>query len=164
MIKRSFSFADTARKFITGQTQMFLETSAPLHRYEKDPVLSKREFEIALRDALKFLDRSEALRQNPLVHSRIVTEKTRGADATPKERSLVLQNLICETAIGLQGHPKRERAYRALRRTYLNPAPTQEKAAELLDLPFSTYRRHLAEGIALLAETLWLQETDELLE
>lgn len=164
MTKRSFAFTDTALTFIAGHALTFLETGAPLHPYEKYPVLSKPEFEVALRDALKFLDRPEALRKNPLLHSRIVTENTRGVEATSKERSLVLQNLIRETAIGLQGHPKRERGYRALRRTYLHPVATQEKAAELLDLPFSTYRRHLAEGIALLAETLWLQETDELLE
>ncbi|WP_309715323.1 hypothetical protein, partial [Armatimonas sp.] len=113
-------------------------------------VLSKPEFEAAVREALKYLDRPESLVTSPLLRSRVVGERSRGVETAPKERAAVLQSLIREMALGLQGHPKRERAYRALLHTYLRPAPTQEKAAELLDLPFSTYRRHLAEGIALL--------------
>ena len=131
---------------------------------ESYPVLSRGEFESALRSALKCLDRPEALLKNPLLDSRIVVENTRGVDAKPRQRALVLQRLIRETTSGLQGHPKRARGYRALLYTYLRPATTQEKAAEILDLPFSTYRRHLAEGIALLTETLWLQETGEMLK
>lgn len=127
-------------------------------------VLSRPAFESALRDTLKHLDRLETLVQSPLLRSRVVVERARGSEAAPRERASVLQNLIRETALGLQGHPKRERAYRALLHTYVRPAPTQEKAAELLDLPFSTYRRHLAEGIALLTETLWLQELGEALK
>jgi hypothetical protein len=131
---------------------------------ESDPKLSRGEFESALRSALRFLDRPEALLNNPLLDSRIVAENTLGVDAKPKQRALVLQRLIRETTSGLQGHPKRARGYRALLYTYLRPATTQERAAEILDLPFSTYRRHLAEGIALLTETLWLQETGEMLK
>jgi hypothetical protein len=127
-------------------------------------VLSKPEFETAVRDALKSLDRPEALLTSSLLRSRVLLERTRGAVTPPKERAAVLQSLIRETAQGLQGHPKRERGYRALLHTYLRPLSTQEKAAELLDLPFSTYRRHLAEGIVLLTETLWLQEIGETLK
>ena len=45
-----------------------------------------------------------------------------------------------------------------LRRTYLSPAPTQEAAAEVLGLPFSTYRRHLAKAVDELTERLWARE------
>ena len=38
-------------------------------------------------------------------------------------------------------------------------APTQAAAAELLDLPTTTYRRHLTAGIARLTELLWQEET-----
>jgi hypothetical protein len=48
--------------------------------------------------------------------------------------------------------------YRALYHTYLQPAATQELAAELLDLPFSTYRRHLKASIERLTALLWQQE------
>ncbi len=164
MINRSFTLVDTVLTFLAGRTLAFLETSAPLCSSKKDPALNKSEFEAALREALKFLDRPEALLNNPLLHSRVVEESTRGVAATAKARALVLLSLIRETASGMQSHPKRARGYRALLHTYLSPIGTQEKAAELLDLPFSTYRRHLAEGIALLTETLWLQESGEMLK
>lgn len=54
----------------------------------------------------------------------------------------------------LRSHPRDEKLHRALDRTYLRPAATQELAAELLDLPFSTYRRHLTHGIARVATVL----------
>jgi hypothetical protein len=46
----------------------------------------------------------------------------------------------------LESSPRDRRGYRVLHHTYLHPAPTQAVAAELLDLPMSTYRRHLAAG------------------
>ena len=58
-----------------------------------------------------------------------------------------LQALLREAADTLRANPKDEQLYRALLRTYLQPAATQELAAELLGLPFSTYRYHLAGGI-----------------
>jgi hypothetical protein len=48
--------------------------------------------------------------------------------------------------------------YHALHHTYFEPAPTQETAAELLDLPFSTYRYHLTNGIRRITEWLWQRE------
>lgn len=125
---------------------------------ERYLVLSKPAFEEALRDALKSLDRPEVLLQNPLLRSRVVLDRARSGEVPPQEQVAVLQSLLRETALALQGHPKRERAYRALLHTYLSPAPSQQKAAERLDLPFSTFRRHLAEGIGFITESLWLQE------
>jgi DNA-directed RNA polymerase specialized sigma24 family protein len=45
-----------------------------------------------------------------------------------------------------------------LTRTYLKGAPTQEAAAEVLGLPFSTYRRHLSKAVEQLTELLWAAE------
>ena len=42
--------------------------------------------------------------------------------------------------------------------TYLEPAATQELAAERLGLPFSSYRRHLTTGIARVTAALWNRE------
>jgi predicted DNA-binding protein (UPF0251 family) len=44
----------------------------------------------------------------------------------------------------------------------LHPVPTQEQAAELLDLPFSTFRRHLKHGVTRVAEILWQWELEGL--
>ena len=48
-----------------------------------------------------------------------------------------------------------------LDRTYVHAAPTQEAAAEVLDLPFSTYRRHLARALERLTDLLWAVEIGE---
>ena len=51
---------------------------------------------------------------------------------------------------------------RVLDRTFVHAAPTQEAAAEVLDLPFSTYRRHLAKAIDELTDVLWSVEIGQL--
>ena len=43
-------------------------------------------------------------------------------------------------------------------RTYVRPAATQERAAAALGLPFSTYRRHLTQGVDRVVAWLWDQE------
>ena len=55
--------------------------------------------------------------------------------------------------------PREAALWNALRLTYFKPAPSQALAAERLDVPFSTYRRHLVRGVAHVVETLWRQET-----
>jgi len=62
----------------------------------------------------------------------------------------------------LQASPRLVKFHRALYHTYLQPAATQEQAAEVLDLPFSTYRRHLRSGIEELTSRLWLRELGNL--
>jgi hypothetical protein len=122
-------------------------------------VLSRTDFAIAVRAALRGMTRPESLLKNPLLRSRLVAEKIDASLAAPvRERSTVLIRLLLKTVKGLEGAGRYDRAYRALLHTYLRPAPTQEQAADILDLPFSTYRRHLAEGIALVTDALWQQE------
>jgi DNA-directed RNA polymerase specialized sigma24 family protein len=48
-----------------------------------------------------------------------------------------------------------------LERTFVAGAPSQEAAADVLDLPFSTYRRHLARAVDRLVEVLWGIELGE---
>ena len=54
-----------------------------------------------------------------------------------------------------------EPLHRVLDRTFVHAAPNQEGAAEVLDLPFSTYRRHLAKAIERLTDLLWAVEIGE---
>jgi hypothetical protein len=58
----------------------------------------------------------------------------------------------------LNTHPRDQRLYRALYRTFFNPAATQEQAADLLGLPFSTYRAHVRAGTERVTELLWQRE------
>jgi hypothetical protein len=121
------------------------------------PVLDAESFAAAVHDALRNYTDSVALANNPLLHSRLL----RNALPTPagnSQRVEMLQNLLREAALPLQSSPRQLKLYRALHQTYFQPAISQEKAAELLDLPFSTYRRHLRSGIAYVTERLWQQE------
>jgi hypothetical protein len=120
-------------------------------------VLSEPDFAAAVHQALRDLARPEALQRNPLSRSRLVVECA-GPGADPVARAAALRELIIEAAEALRATPRRAKWYRAVYHTYVQPAPTQEAASELLDLPFSTYRRHVAAGVAHVTAQLWQQE------
>lgn len=120
-------------------------------------VLSEAAFAASVRDALRDYVSPTSLAGNPLTRSRLV-RAVAGADAAPAVRAVTLRALLKETAETLLESPKTARFYRALHHTYLQPASTQEQAAELLDLPFSTYRRHLRSGIEEVTARLWARE------
>ncbi|MEZ4861589.1 MAG: ATP-binding protein [Caldilineaceae bacterium] len=120
-------------------------------------VLSQSEFMEAVRNALRDFHNPTALRTNPLLKSRVL--QNTAPDATDlNERVAYLQDCLRATADLLRQSPRQMKLFRALHHTYLQPAATQEQAAELLDLPFSTYRRHLRAGVEFLCETLWQRE------
>jgi hypothetical protein len=129
-------------------------------------VLSRPDFAAAVRDALHDFVRPDLLRGNPLAHSRLVLDGVGHSLATngATEGTAVLQARIREAADALEASPRDAKLYRALYHTYFQPAPTQERAAEILDLPFSTYRRHLTAGIAHITEVLWQREVGETLK
>jgi hypothetical protein len=134
-----------------------LQTTPAPNGVEPLIVLSQPEFEAAVRDALHNFSHSEALYANPLLRSRVVVEQS-GALASGAERVAALKSLITEAVQSLQASPREAKCYRALQHTYLNPAPSQEQAAELLDVPFSTFRRHLTTGTARIVDILWQRE------
>ena len=117
--------------------------------------LSQPEFDQAARRALRDLHRADLLAANPLLRSRLVRERA-DAQGTPPARALAA--LLREAAALLAADPRDDKLLRAVDRTYLRPATTQERAAELLGLPFSTYRRHLTQGVARIAADLWERE------
>lgn len=118
-------------------------------------VLSQAEFEAAVRQALRDYTRPDLLAANPLLRSRLAA----GASA-----ATTLQALLQEAAATLTANPRDEKLYRAIYQTYLDPAPTQEQAAERLNLPFNTYRYHLTNGIKRIVEWLWQRELKEPLQ
>jgi hypothetical protein len=95
------------------------------------------------------------LHHNPLLRSRFILQAGLCDSAA---RISFLRSRLIEVAELLQASPRDEKIYRTLYHTYLQPELTQEQAAELLDLPFSTYRRYLKTGISRVAEILWQQE------
>jgi hypothetical protein len=106
-----------------------------------------------VRRALRDLHNPVALASGPLGRSRLVA-----GSATMEERGRALQAILQAAIASLKGHPKDERFYRALHRTFVAPAATQELAAEALGLPFSTYRSHLTAGIQRVADDLRQRE------
>lgn len=69
-----------------------------------------------------------------------------------------LREIVQEAAERLRTEPRGDKLYRAVDRTFLHPAESQEKAAEALGLALSTYKRHLKNGVERIVADLWAQE------
>jgi hypothetical protein len=112
------------------------------------PPLSRDEFTEAVRAALRDYTRPDRLAENPLLRTGMLGA---AAESSPA----ALQATLREALAGLAVNPRDVKFHRAVWHTYIEPAPTQEQAAELLGLPFNTYRYQLAKGIGEIAERLW---------
>ncbi|GAB5518960.1 MAG: ATP-binding protein [Rhodothermales bacterium] len=119
-------------------------------------VLDEAAFAKAVRHALKHYSRPAHLSHNPLLQARCVLDRTPPQASNDSERIEALRSLIRDTLATMNvEHGRLLKLHRALKHTYITPAPTQELAAERLDLPFSTYRRHLQHGLQHLTDALW---------
>ena len=116
-------------------------------------VLDHVAFAEAVREALRHFTRPELLRQNRLIGTRLLSRHAAAEGAATQ-----LQAEVQAWGRMMEQSPRDARLAAALDATYLNPAPTQERAAEQLDLPFSTYRRHLRSGVEALTDYLWQRE------
>jgi hypothetical protein len=152
---RAVSFAVWQELLAQREIAASAQAVAPTDVSEPLLVLSQPQFVEAVQNVLRHFGQEEALQNNPLLRSRLVLER---AAHSSEERIAALQTLVKEAAESLQSSPREEKLYRALYRTYLHPAPTQEQAAELLNLPFSTFRRHLKTGVARVTDILWQRE------
>jgi hypothetical protein len=117
-------------------------------------VLSQPEFDDSVRQALRDLRRPDLLGRNPLLRTRLVRD--RAGDEEPG--AATLEALVGAAVETLREHPRDDKLWRAVERTYVRPAATQERAAAALSLPFSTYRRHLTQGVDRVVAWLWDQE------
>ncbi len=142
---------------LMGERELNTAPITPPTPVEQMIVLDVESFAEAVREALKNLHRPLALLENPLLRSRLVVERT-GLQMEVGQRVDVLQRAIQEAAERLRAAPRDVKFFRVLHHTYFQPATTQEMAAEVLDLPFSTYRRHLKSAVERLTEYLWQQE------
>ena len=121
--------------------------------------LSEQEFAAAVYSALKDFRRGDRLRSNPLLRARLVIDRA-GRDASQPDRAAALRALVTEAAESLRatGVAREVRYYRVLHHTFFQPAPTQEDAAELLDIPYGSYRRYLNQAKKRIVEMLWVWE------
>ncbi len=122
--------------------------------------LKKEEFLEALRHALKSFTQPDRLLHNPLLRARMTLEAA-GVTADAEKRVRALREVILATASPLQNSPRDARLYTALELSFFHPAPSQEKAAEIQDVSYATFRRYLAAGIERLSEALWARENGE---
>ncbi|MBD3882826.1 ATP-binding protein [Phormidium tenue FACHB-886] len=142
-----------AQREIAASAQAALPPQSP----EPLVVLSYSDFVSAVREALGQLAQPDRLKQSPLLRSRLVVDRV-SAKADKTERVAALQVLLQAVIESLQSSPRDAKCYRALYHSYLQPALTQEKASELLDVPLSTFRRHLKTGVSRVIDILWHQE------
>ncbi len=140
---------------IMGERELLDELTAleNLPHTSQTVVLSEPEFAEAVRQALRDLHRPDLLAYNPLLRSRCLRERSE-QPPTPE----LLQTTLRSGAQLLTTNPKLQKLHRVLWHTYFEPAPTQEMAAELLDLPFSTYRYQLGKAVEQITQWLWQQE------
>ncbi|WP_234046585.1 hypothetical protein [Streptomyces adelaidensis] len=117
---------------------------APPQERRDQVVLSRAEFDTAVRDALRVLWWPAELAANPLSRSRLVVEHGRSLHAV----LLLAIDTLREERGG-------ETRHRVLTTTYSKAAPTQEAAARRLGMSFSTYRRQLTAGVRHVKDVLW---------
>ena len=122
-------------------------------------VLDETEFAAAVRQALRDYTRPDRLRTSPLLQCRVVTTRLTGTEGAA-ERAELVKTLLKDAAETLAVAPADRRLHRVLVRAYLAPAPTLERAAEVLELPSSTFRRLLGTAVGRVTTVLWLQELD----
>ena len=128
--------------------------SLDAHAWTSD-VLTRAEFDTAVRAALRHYTRTDLMVGNPLMHTRIAAQRGAGpADMAP------VQQMLTEAASQIFASTRDQKLLRVLELTYFTPAPKQEVAAERLGLSFSTYRRHLTSGIGRITEWLWRHEEE----
>jgi hypothetical protein len=120
----------------------------------RPPPLDRATFAAAVKAALQTLHRPDQLAANPLLGSTLAG--TASGPSADQLRTTIEKAVAC-----LGNEPRGDQLRAVLNRTYLRGAPTQEAAAEILDLPLSTYRRHLAKALEQLTDLLWTMEIGE---
>ncbi|MBL1098442.1 ATP-binding protein [Streptomyces coffeae] len=126
--------------------------SAPDVPAEPGPsAVSRAEFGQAVREALAHWRDPATFAACALMRARLAADLIDPAEE--------LRALLRQAVDDLARDPRGVRARDALTASYFSGAPTQEAAARRLSLPYGTYRRHLRQGLDLLCEALWQQES-----
>lgn len=121
-------------------------------------VLTEKEFFDAVYNALKDYHHERKLEDNPLLHSKFILNGSL-ENGGQSDSDILLKKKLDEALKKLEDSPRHDHLHRLLYRTFINPVGSQEQTAEFLQLPFSTYRRHLKKAVTLVVEYLWKQET-----
>lgn len=115
-------------------------------------VLTREEFDEAVREAFRNLHRAAELSANALSRSRLMANAP-GADAVTR-----LRGVLTAAVDSLRDAPETELSHRVLQVTYLDTRRSQEAAAARLGVPYGTYRRRLQTALSEVTEHLWKRE------
>lgn len=132
--------------------ELFGAQASPAASEPELTVLSREEFDAAVRDVLRSWSRDDVIAASPLITSRLVVDQ-HGADPVQ-----VLQELLVAAVDTLAQDARSAHLHRVAAVTFFHDLPTQEAAAQRLGRPFSTYRRHLTRAVEHVCEVLWHQE------
>ncbi|MDZ7736590.1 MAG: hypothetical protein U5P41_11175 [Gammaproteobacteria bacterium] len=111
--------------------------------------LTQEQIRESLKHILRHYQHNDSLKQSPLLKSGLFPN-----DMTGDERVEHLRRLIQQAAGRLRAVPKTRRYYDILWHTYFHPATSRLNAAGKLNMAPSTYYRHLATAVDLLAGEL----------
>ena len=118
-------------------------------------MLTRADFDVAVKEALRRYTRADLLLESPLLETRIM------AGGGPKGSHVGrLQQVLADATQAIFVSERDQKLQRVLELTYFRPAQKQEVAAERLGLSFSTYRRHLTAAVDRLTEWLWRREQE----
>jgi len=123
------------------------EGPPPAHLLRPAP-LTKRQFDSAVASALREFHRDERLFVNPL-HDRLRTADHPGTLVE------ALRERITAAVSELRRAPRTRILAHILDLTYLMPEYGQRDVAKHLNIPFTTYRRYLAQAETRVADLLW---------
>lgn len=132
------------------QDNLLHSTETGRHRPQA-ALLSRPEFEQAVRDLLRAWRHRSSVADNPLIETRLA------GDGDIETRIDNLRETL-ETAVdAVQGTARGDNLHRTLAATFFHGVPTQEAAAERLSVPFGTYRHRLSAAIDRVVDELWRQ-------
>ncbi|BAL93158.1 hypothetical protein AMIS_79380 [Actinoplanes missouriensis 431] len=131
--------------FETWLSQIIATTDAPAPATPAG--MTREAFDSAVRQALQQWRSPRAFAVTDLLKSSLVAD---AADPVTGLRSLIEQ-----TVDDLGADARTMKAHEAVVASYFSGAPTQEAAARRAGMSFSTYRRHLRQGIEALCASLW---------
>mgnify|MGYP001367672927 FL=1 len=121
------------------------------------PSLDRDHFAQAVARALRDVSRPERLRGNPLLTAGFV-ERMAGPGASEGQRIQVLRRMLERAICELGLRPQYRRWQAVAESAYLHPVESQERMAERLGIPFSSYRRHLKSATEWITDFLWQLE------
>ena len=142
---------------LMGEREHSGGTGPPPADLLRPPPLDRDRFAAAVRAALRDLHRPPLLATNPLLGTALATAAPAPAGSAVEGLRATLEY----AAARLADEPRGEVLSAVVRRTYLRPARSQEAAAEVLGLPFSTYRRHLTRALERITDLCWAIEIGE---